>query len=65
MIQIIRPGKQRYEATCKICNCLFSFDENDLKVIGPKYDSTVRLYCPSCHVEMDAWDLDDFINTYK
>lgn len=65
MIKIIRPGKKRYEATCKVCGCLFSFDESDLEETGPQYDRSVYMYCPFCHEKMTAWDLDDFLNCYK
>lgn len=65
MIQIIQHGLSRYEITCKICKCHFSFDKNDIEEVGPVYDRSVRIRCPDCGAVMSGWDLEDLVHSYK
>ena len=64
MIQIIKPGYQRYAISCPICKCRFSFDETDVEEVGPSYDRVVRIYCPSCHHKITDWDINEIVKRY-
>lgn len=61
MIQIIKHGYKRYEITCPRCKCRFSFDETDVETIGPLYDQAIRIHCPDCHNDIEAWDIEDLV----
>ena len=65
MIKVIKHGKDIYEITCKRCGCCFSFDESDLETVGPRYDRSVRIWCPDCHSVLSGWDVHDLVNSYK
>ena len=64
MIQIIKPGYQRYEISCPICKCRFSFDETDVEEVGPSYDKAVRIYCPDCHHKITDWDINELVKRH-
>lgn len=66
MIRIIKHGYSdlRYEITCPICKCHFSFDETDIEEEGPSYDRSVKIYCPDCHYKITDWDIDALIKNH-
>lgn len=57
MIEIIREGKIKYEATCKKCGCQFRFDVEDVtyrKIYddhGGRYLAAdfIEINCPCCN----------------
>ena len=61
MIQVIKHGKQRYEMTCPVCRCQFSFDDTDVEKIGPPHDRYVRIQCPDCRHKFEGWDIAELI----
>lgn len=48
MIKIIRHGRPKYRATCKYCDCLFSFEGSDIEIMSDPPDWVEYIDCPEC-----------------
>jgi len=48
MIKIIKHGHEQYRMTCKYCECLFSFEDEDIKSNGSQRDYEEWINCPEC-----------------
>lgn len=48
MIKIIKHGHEQYRMTCKYCECLFSFEDEDIKDNGNQRDYEEWINCPEC-----------------
>ena len=49
MIKIIKHGHAQYKATCKYCECIFSFEDQDIQNNGCQWDWCEWVICPECH----------------
>lgn len=49
MIKIIKHGHAQYKATCKYCECIFSFEDEDIQNSGCQWDWYEWVTCPECH----------------
>lgn len=56
MIKIIKPGRIR-TVTCPSCDCVFSFDKEDIKY-GDQRDYYEEIDCPCCRKTIDLVCLD-------
>jgi len=48
MIKIIKHGHEQYRMTCKYCECLFSFEDEDIHNNGSQRDWEEWVVCPEC-----------------
>lgn len=55
MIKIIRPGKIK-TICCPICNCLFSYEDEDVKR-GDQRDYYEVIICPCCLQEINLLEI--------
>jgi len=53
MIKIIKHGHAQYKATCKYCECIFSFEDSDIQNNGCQWDWCEWIICPECHRQND------------
>lgn len=53
MIKIIKHGHVQYRMTCEFCDCLFSFEDSDIKFSGNQRDWIEYIECPECGHEID------------
>lgn len=51
MIKVIKSGHAQYKMTCKYCECIFSFEDNDIENTGCQWDWSEWIVCPECHRE--------------
>ena len=49
MIKVIKHGHEQYRATCKYCECIFSFEDEDIQNSGCQWDWYEWITCPECH----------------
>lgn len=49
MIKIIKPGKYINTAICPLCECVFSYENEDIK----KGDLHKEVECPCCKTYID------------
>ena len=54
MIQILEPGKKMYRKRCRYCQCLFSFEEEDIIKVGTEH----TIACPYCKGALKVTDYD-------
>ena len=48
MIKIIKHGHEQYRMICKYCECLFSFEDEDIQNNGSQRDWEEWIVCPEC-----------------
>lgn len=51
MIKIIKHGHAPYRGVCKSCECIFTFDDDDIKNNGGQKDYYEYIPCPDCGKE--------------
>ena len=49
MIKVIKHGHEQYRATCKYCECVFSFEDEDIRNNGSQRDWEEWITCPECN----------------
>ena len=65
MIKIIQKGRDVKEFKCKICDTLFTYEEEDLVKIQPdNFKRIICLKCPNCN-HMYKWIEQDLGNYWK
>ncbi len=61
MITIIKKGKETYKLTCPICECEFSYQDEDLRndSLSNNINSEVKrvVKCPCCGAPLEHSDL--------
>ena len=48
MIKVIKHGHAQYQATCKYCECIFTFEDCDIKNNSCQWDWSEWIVCPEC-----------------
>lgn len=48
MKQIIKHGHAQYRITCPFCECIFTFEDEDIEDNGCQWDYEEWLICPEC-----------------
>lgn len=48
MIKVIKHGHEQYRMACKYCECLFSFEDSDIRNNGSQIDWEEYITCPEC-----------------
>ena len=48
MVKVIKHGHEQYRMTCRFCECIFSFEDADIKTSGDQRDWCEWIYCPEC-----------------
>lgn len=48
MIKVVKHGHAPYMMTCKNCECVFTFEDSDIKNNGCQWDWEEYIYCPEC-----------------
>ena len=56
MIEIIKEGHSHKEGECKLCGCIFKYEDEDIISKAPIYDDygiswgdDIKITCPTCH----------------
>lgn len=49
MIKIIKHGHAQYKMTCEYCECIFTFEDSDIKNNECLWDPVEWVTCPECH----------------
>ena len=62
MINIIKKGNLfPYQITCPNCECIFEFQDEDIKMVQSKPNEWFwRIYCPTCNQEINSWSKYDW-----
>lgn len=56
MIKIIKHGHAQYKLTCKYCECVFTFEDSDIKNNGCQWDLFEWITCPECNRDNEIYD---------
>lgn len=48
MIKVIKHGHAQYKLTCEFCECIFTFEDSDIKNNGCQRDWSEFIACPEC-----------------
>lgn len=48
MIKIIKHGHAPYQMTCKNCECVFTFEDYDIRTNKCQWGNEKYIYCPEC-----------------
>lgn len=56
MITVLKHGKPRYQMTCDTCECVFTFEEEDIqnKEFSPEFFPWIK--CPECQTKLYIQD---------
>lgn len=53
MIKVIKHGHAQYKITCHYCECIFSFEDEDIRNNGCQRDWVEWITCPECGKDND------------
>lgn len=67
MFKIITPGHRVYRKTCYYCQCIFTFEEEDVKKEeicdrGVSYGFEEWIKCPYCERRLDVDKTDIYVD---
>ena len=62
MKQIIKHGHAPYKATCPLCGCIFTFEDEDIENNHCQWDYEEWLSCPECEQHITVINRADFRN---
>lgn len=54
MVKVLEPGDKTKVVRCPACQCLFEFDEEDVKQRKGSLISWVTVDCPTCGYELEG-----------
>lgn len=52
MIKVVKHGHAPYQMICNHCECVFTFEDEDIKNNGCQRDYEEYIYCPECKVRL-------------
>lgn len=55
MIKVIKHGHPQYKLTCKFCECVFTFDGEDIRNNGCQWDWAEWIVCPECNRQNEIY----------
>lgn len=55
MIKVIKHGHAQYELTCKFCECVFTFEDEDIENSGCQWDWAEWVVCPECNRQNEIY----------
>ena len=55
MITIIKHGHAQYNLTCKFCECVFTFEDEDIENNGSLRDWSEWIVCPECNRQNEIY----------
>lgn len=60
MIKVVKHGHAPYRMTCRNCECVFTFEDSDIKNNGCQWDYCEYIYCPECRTQNDISSRDKY-----
>lgn len=56
MITVVKHGHAQYQLTCKFCECIFTFEDEDIRNNGCQRDWSEWVVCPECNRQNEIYD---------